>query len=84
MLASDSVNALYLDTEASWRAVKYSLTALCNNVNATYLVFALLLILIDFPSLSVIAVGHFVWADKLNVAKVFSPLGDDSCNLGGH
>lgn len=49
---------------------------------SAYLVLPLLLILIDGPPLSVVAVRHFVRADKLDAAKVFGSLGDDARHLG--
>lgn len=51
-------------------------------VKSPYLVLPLFLILIYIPPLSIITVRHFVWADKLDMAKVFSALGDDTCDLG--
>lgn len=50
----------------------------------THLVLPLFRILIYIPPLSIITVSNFVWANKLDMAKVFSSLGDDSCNLGWH
>lgn len=56
------------------------LVCLCA-AGAAYLVLPLLFILIDVPPLSVVAVRHFVRADKLDTAKVFSSLGDDARHL---
>lgn len=53
-------------------------------VRAPYLVLSLLLILVCDPVLPVIAVRHFVWAHKLDMAKVFSSLGDDARHLSWH
>lgn len=41
------------------------------------------LILYDGPGLSIITVSNFEGCDKLDVAKVFGPLSDDSCDLLG-
>ena len=49
-----------------------------------YLVLPLFLILIYIPPLSVITVCQFVRANKLHMAKVFSSLSDDTCDLGWH
>ncbi len=49
----------------------------------TDLVFPRGLVLHNGPGLSVIAVSHFEGCDKLDGAKVFGPLCDDSCDLLG-
>lgn len=53
-------------------------------MRAPYLVLSLFLILVYVPPLSIITVSHFVWANKLDTAKVFGSLGNDTCYLGGH
>ena len=50
----------------------------------SHLVLSLLFILIYEPPFSVVAVRHFVGANKLDMAKVFSSLGDDAGDLGGN
>lgn len=49
-----------------------------------YLVLSLFHILIRGPPLPVVTVRHFVWANKLDAAKIFSPLGDDARHFGRH
>lgn len=53
-------------------------------VRAPYLVLSLFLVLIRDPSLPIVTVRHFVWAHKLDTAKVFGSLGDDARHLGWH
>lgn len=45
------------------------------------LVLLLFLILIYKPSLAIIAVGHLIGSNKLNMSEVFSPLGYDACDF---
>ncbi len=47
----------------------------------SYPVFLLFFVLIYKPSLAVIAVSQLVGADKLNMSKVFSPLGNNACDF---
>lgn len=77
----DNNNVLYVTEKVTQRA---GCSVCFLTVRAPYLVLSLFLVLICDPPLPVVAVRHFVWAHKLDTAKVFSPLGDDASHLGWH
>lgn len=49
-----------------------------------YLIFLLFFILVYVPPFSIVAEGKLIRAHKLHMAKIFCPLGNDTCDFGRH
>lgn len=65
-------------TTDGMQGLGYMLSSTVNGVRMAHLVLPLFFILIYEPPLSIVAVGHLVGADELDMAKVLGPLGDDA------
>lgn len=70
-------------TTDGMQGLGYMLSSTVNGVRMAHLVLPLFFILIYEPPLSIVAVGHLVGADELDMAKVLGPLGDDACQMLG-